>query len=475
MSLNSALSAGASGLLANSNALAAISDNIANVNTIAYKRTETVFNPLVETQGNVNQYSAGGVGSSSRQVVSRQGTLSSTASATDLAISGEGFFVVTEKPDNLEASDPRLFTRSGSFTPDSEGYLRNTAGFYLQGWPVQSDGDVVVNPTDLTALETVNVSAIGGTADATSNLVLNANLDSRTDISTAAGGGGGAVTYDPTDGLNNMANGAVEPDFSSSVQVFDSLGGLRTVTFAYLKSATPNEWYAEVYVSPAADVIPVAPLVNGQLATGNVSFTSSGLLDTAATTLPLSLAIGGFDGTQPVDNLGNPITVSADWAAGTGIAAQTFDLTLGGASSTGGLTQLASPSTLLSSNVDGSAFGDLDGVEINQEGDVLARFRNGVIRKVYQLPVGTFLNPDGLQTQRSGGAYVVSEDSGQFTLKEAGVGGAGLVEASSLEDSTVDLAAEFTGMIVTQRAYSAASRVITVADEMLEELIRVVR
>lgn len=471
MSLNSALSAGASGLLANSNALAAISDNIANVNTIAYKRTETVFNPLVETQGNVNQYSAGGVGSSSRQIVSEQGTLSATASATDLAIAGDGFFVVTETASNLQASDPRLFTRSGSFTPDDEGYLRNTAGYYLQGWPVQTDGEVVVNPTDLTALETINVSAIGGTAQSTTRVAINANLDNRTDTSAAVT----AATYDATDAANNMASGAVDADLTTSVQIFDSLGGLRTINFSYLKSDQPNEWYAEVYITPADDVDPAAGFVNGQVATGTLAFTSSGILDEDNTTLPTTINIGDFEGNAPIDDLGNALATTADWAAATGVAAQSITLALGGADSTGGLTQLSSPSTLLSSNVDGSAFGDLDSVEVNDEGDVLAQFRNGVIRKVYQLPVGTFLNPDGLQTQRSGGAYVVSEDSGQFTLKEAGVGGAGLIESSSLENSTVDLASEFTGMIVTQRAYSAASKVITVADEMLEELIRVVR
>ncbi len=467
MSLNSALAAGASGLLANSNALAAISDNIANVNTIAYKRTTTSFAPLVETQGNSNTYSAGGVSSNSRQLVSEQGLLQSSSSATDIAISGSGFFVVTEKAQNLDITDPRLFTRNGAFTPDENGDLRNTAGFYLQGWPVQADGSVNPDPTDVTALETVNVSAIGGTAEATSRMQVNANLQSGTPANPNIG------TYNST--TNNMATGAVTPDFQSSVQMFDSQGNLRAVNFAFIKTANPNEWLAEVYVTPAANVTNTNPLANGQLATGTVTFTSSGVFDPGASTLPTQLAIGAFDGTAPLDPLGNPIATNVDWAAGTGVAAQVISLDLGGPNSTGGITQLSTVSTLLSSSVDGSAFGALDGVQIDDSGEVLARFTNGVIRKVYQLPVATFLNPDGLQTQRSGGALVVSQDSGQFTLQEAGIGGAGAISPNSLENSTVDLANEFTGMIITQRAYSAASRVITTADEMLDELIRIIR
>lgn len=478
MSLNSALSAGTAGLLANSSTLAAISDNIANVNTTAYKRNITNFDPLVETQGSSTTYAAGGVAALSRQLVSQQGLLASSASPTDVAISGAGFFVVSEQAENLDPTDGRLFTRAGSFSPDENGFLRNTAGFYLQGWPVQPDGSIIANPTDVTSLETVNVSAIGGTAEATSRLQFNANLNSSTPVSAAAlaaAGAGPGAAYSAT--ANNMASGAVTPDFSSAVQIFDSQGGLRTLNYAFLKSNTPNQWFAEIYITPAADVVPNAPLVNGQVATGTIAFTSTGQLDPTApgSTLPTQLAISAFDGTPPVDANGAVLPATAAWAPGTGIAQQAITMDLGGPNSTGGISQLASSSALLSSTVDGSVFGDLAGVEVNPAGDVLARFSNGIIRKVFQLPVATFLNPDGLQTQRSGGAYVVSGDSGQFTLKEAGLGGAGLISPNSLETSTVDLANEFTGMITTQRAYSAASRVITTADEMLEELIRIIR
>ncbi len=470
MSLNSALIAGTTGLLANSSALAAISDNIANVNTTGYKRTTTTFEPMVEARSGAPSYSARGVSASARQLISEQGLPTASASSTDIAISGQGFFVVTENPSTGGATDTRLFTRAGSFRPDEDGYLRNAAGLYLQGWPVQPDGSVNANPTDLTALESINVGAIGGTAEATSRLTFNANLQSTTAVSAAAlaaAGLGPGTAYDPA--TNNMASGAVTPDFSSSVQIFDSQGALRTINFSYLKSGTPNVWHAEIYVTPATDVVTGAGLTDGQIAVGDVAFTTDGVFNptSASTTLPTTLSFGAFDAAAPGAG-------QVNWAGATGVGAQTITLDLGGANSAGGITQLDSPSTLLSSTVDGSVFGDLAGVDIDASGLVQARFNNGVVRPVFQLPIATFLNPDGLVT-RSGGAYGISGDSGPFTLKQAGVGGAGSIDSNALEASTVDLATEFTGLITTQRAYSAASKIITTADEMLDELIRIKR
>ena len=150
MSINSAMLAGVSGLVANSSALAAISDNIANVNTVGYKRSSANFSTLV-TSGSKNQtYSAGGVKAQTHQFISQQGLTQSTTSNLDLSISGAGFFVATEKPENLAATDTRSFTRAGSFQLDSLGYLRNDAGLYLQGWladPVT--GAITPDPSDL--------------------------------------------------------------------------------------------------------------------------------------------------------------------------------------------------------------------------------------------------------------------------------------------------------------------------------------
>src|SRR5687768_8571741 len=150
MSINSALLAGVSGLVANSSALAAISDNIANVNTVAYKRNQVNFANVVTAQAVKGKYSAGGVQGITRQFVSTQGLIQASGSSTDLAISGDGFFVVSQKGAGLTAADPRSFTRQGSFSVDPNGFLRNDSGLFLQGWPVQPDGSFATNPSDLT-------------------------------------------------------------------------------------------------------------------------------------------------------------------------------------------------------------------------------------------------------------------------------------------------------------------------------------
>jgi flagellar hook protein FlgE len=147
MSINSAMLSGVSGLIANSSALAAISDNIANVNTVGYKRTQANFSTLVTSQSKNSTYSAGGVKSLTHQFVTQQGLTQSTTSNLDLSIAGAGFFVGTEKPEGLTATDTRSFTRAGSFQLDNLGYLKNDAGLYLQGWladPVT--GDITPRP-----------------------------------------------------------------------------------------------------------------------------------------------------------------------------------------------------------------------------------------------------------------------------------------------------------------------------------------
>lgn len=139
-----------------------------------------------------------------------------------------------------------------------------------------------------------------------------------------------------------------------------------------------------------------------------------------------------------------------------------------------GLTQYSSASAVQSVNTNGTAFGNLASIEIDKEGFVTAIFDNSVTRRIAQVAIATFASPDNL-TVEDGNAYRVSRGSGTFNLKTAGTGGAGFIGASQLEASTVDLSAEFTGLITTQRAYSASSKIITTADEMLAELINIKR
>lgn len=473
MSLNSALLTGVSGLLANSTALSAISNNIANANTIGFKQNITDFESVVTASTSQSSGGAGVLGLN-QQLVTQQGDLQQTTSNTDLGISGNGFFVVTDKATNLTAIDPRSFTRAGSFTVDKQGYLQNSAGLYLQGWPVDAEGNVSIDPSDLTRLQAINVEGVGGTADPTTIASVNANLQSGQTVSAAALAAStsspGAGAYNPA--TNNMASynattgTGVKPDFSLQIPVSDSQGNQRTVEVDFLKSTTPNQWYAEVRAVPASDVTTGSGLVDGQLAVGTVAFTPDGQLDPTNTTL-------FADPTNPVINFGAsaaaaPGAGQVNWAPSLGIAAQSLTLNLG--QSPGGLTQFDSQSVTQSVTTNGTAFGNLTNIDIDSSGFVTANFDNGVSRRIAQVALATFPNPDGLKAV-SGSAYQVATDSGTYNLKAPGTGGAGTLSPSTLESSTVDLATQFTGLITTQQAYSASSKVITTADQMMQVLM----
>jgi flagellar hook protein FlgE len=590
MSINSAMLAGVSGLISNSSALAAISDNIANVNTVGYKRSSANFSTLVTSQSKNATYSAGGVKAQTHQFISQQGLTQSTTSNLDLSIAGSGFFVGTEKPEGLNPTDTRSFTRAGSFQLDNLGYLKNDAGLYLQGWladPVT--GDIVPDPSDLGQLSSINVGTVGGTAEKTTRAAVNANLRSEqpiasqitykvgvagspsktgvvtvpattarnydvvyssTGIANPAGGQnrydveirengavvargsvgynpatgalmsstlappGGTVTgtplanvnidaagtnsvtlaqlgitggatddaevkagnlYDPVknsmsayalDQAQKTPTGAigVKPDFEIQVPVSDSKGGQRTVTLSMLKGPGPNEWYAELRAKPGDLAVPA----NGLIQSGIVTFTTDGKLLSPGNLFggatPTSITIGASDpaavGTAP------------RWADVLGIDAQTIQIDL--ASAAGGLTQYNSQSVVQSVTTNGTAFGNLTNIEVDDNGYVSAIFDNGVSRRIAQVAIATFSNPNGLKGV-NGNAYRVTNESGTYSLKTPGQGGSGSIAPSTLEASTVDLSTEFTGLITTQRAYSASSKIITTADQMLEELLSIKR
>jgi flagellar hook protein FlgE len=474
MSITSAMLSGVTGLTANSSALAAISDNIANVNTVGYKRNAASFSSLVTAQGRGTTYSAGGVQAQTRQYVSQQGLNQATGSTLDLAINGSGFFVATAKPENVEDSDTRSFTRAGSFQLDNLGYLKNSAGLYLQGWPVNTDGDILTDPSDLSRLRAINVANVGGAAEPTTRSGINANLKSSTTVSAAATAAAatpvGAGAYNTTtNSMSAYANGTgtAKPDFEVQIPVSDSKGGKRTLTLSMMKSATPNEWYAEIRSDPASNLVMGTGLSNGMIKAGTITFTADGQFESSdlfADANNPTIEILGSDDT--------PGAGEVSWDPDLGISAQTIRLDLSGAAS--GLTQYDSASVVQAVTTNGTAFGNLTNVDIDEDGFVTAIFDNGVTRRIAQVAVATFANPNGL-IGLDGNAYRVSNASGPFSLKTPGTGGAGLLAPGTLESSTVDLSTEFTGLIVTQRAYSASSKIITTADAMLEELINIKR
>lgn len=472
MSINSAMLAGVSGLVSNSASLAAISDNIANVNTVGYKRNVTNFQTVVTTSASRGAYNAGGVLAQTRQLTSQQGLLQQSTSTTDLGISGQGFFITTAVPENATSTDSRTFTRAGSFDVDRQGYLRNASGLYLQGWPVNDQGGVDVDPSDLSRLSSINVGSVGGTADPTTRVTVNANLQASQAVSAEALPSG---SYDPTVTGNNMASydpnagTGVKPDYSMQIPVSDSKGGKRTLQIDFLKSDVANEWHAEIHAVPASDVATAAGMIDGQVAVGTVAFTEDGQLDLANTTL------FGTPPVEPIIDLGGSsgaAGASGQWEASLGVAAQQIRIDFSQAP--GGLTQYDSTSVTQSISTNGTAFGSLTTVDIDESGNVTANFDNGVSRRIAQVAVATFPNPGGLRSV-TGNGYRVSQESGSYNIKQPGTGGAGYLSPSTLESSTVDLSSEFTGLITTQRAYSASSKIITTADQMLEELINIKR
>ena len=438
MSIYTALRAGVSGLTANSSALAVISDNIANVNTVGYKRSGVDFSALVNAQNSNTTYNAGGVLPLTRQQISLQGSLEQSRSTTDFAVSGEGFFVVSSNNQPLASGGNVLFTRAGSFTIDAAGYMVNAQGLFLQGWPVNSDGSVVSSPTSLSAIEPINVAGVGGLAEPTANVTINANLNS--DQTAYAGAQG---VYDPGD----LATGTITPHFESTLEVFDSLGAPRTIAFGFLKTG-PNAWAVEAYVRPNTSITGGAAS-GGLLGSGTINYNSDGTVQSVT---------GGIAS-----------AVTANWASATGAAPQPLNINL-----STGMTQFANNFGVTSVTADGVPPGDLVGLVLEGDGFLTAQFSNGRARALYQIPLATFLNPNGLKADQ-GGAFSTTLESGLYNINAANAGGAGRVVSGALEASNVDLAAEFTNLITTQRAYSAASRIITTADEMLEELLRIKR
>lgn len=427
MSLFGSLHIGVAGLAANSAALTATSSNIANVNTVGYKEATTNFSTFLNSAGLTGGGSAG-VTAVAGQDVTAQGLPVTTTSATDMSIAGNGFFVVSPT-----ITSPVLeYTRAGSFRPDTHGNLMNAAGLYLRGWALDAQGNI---PTNTGELSLINISSVQGKAEATSNLGLQANLQSSAPVV-------GAYT------AGDMTAGTVTPDFQRTINVYDSQGGSRPLTFSFVKTAANTWGYEVTYAGNAADLSSPNPLYSGTMA-----FNSDGSLANADTAYAAS----------------GSISLNIPWSAATGLAAQPITIGLGTVNGTSGVTQYDSTSTLNASTADGKPFGTITGVDVAKDGTVTAQFSNGLMQDIYRVPIATFANPDGLG-QVSGNAYIANKASGAADINVADSGSAGSIANRSLEGSTVDLATEFTNLITTQRAYSASARIITTANQMLQQL-----
>jgi len=443
---------GVTGLFSQSQALGMIADNIANVNTVGFKAVRPRFSTLVTAQASADLHSPGGVQSRVEREIDAQGLLTSSSVSTDIAISGSGFFTVNDQTDGTGNT---FFTRAGEFRPDKDGNLVNSGGFTLMGWPIDSNG-TVQQTNVLSAFSVLNTANLTSAPVSTTLIEIGANL--------------------PASATSGDAN-------SLTAQVFDLQGGQHSLTLTYTKTATANTWDVTASITNAGIVDPDSnddgtndPLTttgafaaNG-IRVGTVTFNTDGTL--------LSITSNSATGTDVgvVNATTNRFETTFDFDSATGTTSDrvTVALDFGTPGQADGFTQFQGNFTPNFIEQNGKQFGSLSAVNIDENGITTALFDNGETRDIFQVPVITFNNPNGLQ-ERTGNIYTETTDSGPAVALEPGRGGAGQIAPSALEQSTVDLADEFTRMIVTQRAFSASTRIITTADEMLEELTRIIR
>ncbi|HPQ50584.1 MAG: flagellar hook protein FlgE [Micavibrio sp.] len=434
MSLNGALNASVSGLRAQSAAVAAVSENIANASTTAYKTREISFQSLVTGNQTGTGFSSGGVIFSAYQDLGQQGQIQAYDSSTFIAINGNGFFVVTDEVTNQPSG--YTYTRNGSFSTDAAGFLVNSEGYYLLGQRTDDTGAVVSGSSnDLNSLEPIDVNQISGTAQSTTTIRFDMNLP---------------------------ADAPIASTFSNSIELFDALGVSHTVSITWLKNAA-NDWTA-TFSDPVLT------------STGAVS----GTMDTDTGTAGAQTTIGvTFNGDGSVASFTPAIPAFDITGFTTGANNSSVSLDWGTVGQTNGLTQFSSNTTVPGLEIflidqDGVRFGQLSEITIDETGLVTAAFENGVRLPVYQIPIATFPNPGGLK-HVEGTVYDENEAAGNYNLRLPGQGNAGNVIASALEQSTTDTSEEFNKMIVAQQAYSSAAQVVSTVDQMFQDLISAVR
>lgn len=402
------LFSGVSGLKNHQTRMDVIGNNIANVNTVAFKAGRVNFedilsqtvegarSPQAGGMGGVNPKQVGlGMGISSIDTLFTPGSLQSTDNPTDFAVQGEGFFIVSD-------GSQVYYTRDGAFKTSADGALVNSNGFRLQGWMADTDGNI----DSTQALQNITIP-VGAQMKpkATTQIALEGNLD---------------------------ANAAAGSEWITSVQVYDSLGNPHNLTITFEKSGTITngwDWEATLDGSTATG-------------TGNITFDANGSISSSGTGTA-NFAIPGA----------NAISLNIDFSQ---------------------LTQFGGNPTAYINFQDGYEAGSLDMVSTDSGGVLTGIFTNGQSKALAQIALATFSNPGGL-LKEGGNLYQISNNSGLPNIGTADSGGRGSIAVGKLEMSNVDLAQEFTNMIVTQRGFQANSRVITTSDEMLQDLINIKR
>jgi len=423
MGIQSAMFSGVSGLNTNSQAMSVIGNNLANTNTLGFKGARYIFSDLLSStvSGSGGSSQVGrGVGLSTIDNIFSQGTFESTSSDTDVAIEGNGFFIVKEV-----GNDTPFYTRAGAFRFDEEGYLVNPEGYRVQGkqYDLLTGELAGGDPSDIQVQNTGLVEA-----NPTANMTFTTNLDA-----SSAELGVGAINPADTTTFN----------YSASSQVFDSLGEPHLISaFWRLEDTLTNTWGTGYTIDgdPAT-----------YQALGGLTFDPDGKLPDTD---------GDGEPNPVIENI-----VIADWGNGSDLnqpIALTFDM-----------TQYDSESVVIGQEQDGFGAGNLTNVAINEDGVVVASYSNGTQVNIAALVLGKFKNPNGLEMAGSN-LFTASANSGN---PRVGLPGPelGNLFTNSLEQSNVDMGQEFVKMITAQRGFQANSKIISTVDEMLGELINLKR
>ena len=420
MSITSSFYSALSGMDSNGIALQVIADNISNSHTVGFKGSTVHFEDILgmslEGVGGANRL---GVGATVSTIACNftQGTMSTTGVGTDLALNGKGFFIL-EDP----TSATQFYTRAGNFHMDSNGYLVSPNAQRVQGY--------LYDPAGINLIETladIRVDQTDMIAPAVSSEVeITLNLDSE----------GTAKVFD-------IVNPGTTSNYSTALTIYDALGQAHTITVYFTKVAQQDwDWNALIDGSDVSGGVAGIPELFG---TGGTEFTTSGLL---SNTTPQSFH-----------------TEAITFANGIAAAIpMTVDFT--------GTTQYGAPSAVQSIHQDGYAAGIISGIAINQEGNVVGHYTNGIVRDIARLALADFPSVYGLE--RAGSMlFKATPASGDPLVNKPGEAGLGDISASMLEESNVDLAAEFIKMIITQRAYQANTKIISTTDEMLAQLLSI--
>ena len=430
MSLLGAMNTADSGLTAQASAFTNISDNIANSQTVGYKSVTTSFADYL-TSSTAAENMSGAVETTPQYQNDVQGTITQSADPLALAISGQGFFNVSETTGiSGDAFSPtQYFTRDGDFTQNTRGYLVNGSGDYLDGYNL----DPVTGAIDTGQLQPIKVDQSALPAVPTANVTVAASLPANT---------------------TGTASGTTS---SSDVAVYDASGASHEVALNWTPTTTPNQ-YTLSFSSPDIND-------GAAFGTASATFNANGTLASVA---PVS---GSVSGGATTSGAAAKLSLSPNFGSG----AQNISLDLGTIGSTEGVTMGSSatftPGTLAA---DGSAAGNFTGVSMTSSGDVVASYDNSQTRVIAHVPLATFTAPDALQRQ-NGQAFTATEGSGVPNIGNANQGGVGQLVTGSVESSNVDISTDLTRLISAQQAYGANAKMVTAANQMMQTTIEMVQ